>query len=140
MKLIKAALWSTLLWPLLALAGHVYWHRGGLGGNVGGYNFSFGGGAYNTPTQPNITNIDQVVDILRNIIGWAQVILAFIAIIFAIYAGLLFIIQKKEDDIKNARTALIYAAVGFAIVILAYAVVPVVCTLLNAVGPACSIF
>ena len=141
MKFIKATLWSSALWPMLALAQFNFGYQGGRGGGqIGGFRYSFGGGSYSDPTRPNITSIDQVLEVLRNLIGWAQVIIAFIAIIFAIYAGLLFILQKSDDDIKKARSALIYAAVGFGIAILAYAVVPVVCTLLQASGPACSIF
>lgn len=83
----------------------------------------------------------EIVRILDNFIGWAQVILFSVAVIMALYAAFLFITSgtagEKEDSVSKARKTLIYAAVGVAVALLAYTIVPIVSNLLNLPFEAC---
>ncbi|MEK9183903.1 MAG: hypothetical protein AAB890_02415, partial [Patescibacteria group bacterium] len=102
--------------------------RGGssYGGGVSGY----GGGGYGggSAVQAPIRSISDVIRVLDTLIGWGQAILFVLVAVFVLYAAYLFVLQQ---DVKSAKTVLIYAAVGTAVALLSYAVVPVVCGLLG---------
>ena len=133
LKTLKAFLLTSIFWPALVFASH-----GGVHINLGGrrYGAYWGGGGFDqTPTQTGISDFNQLLNIIRSLIGWGQILAAFVAVIFFLYGGFKFI----TGDTAGGRNALVYAAIGLAVAILAFAVVPVVCALLNASGPACEI-
>ena len=115
--------------PLLSFAQfNFFGSRGGssYGGGVSGY----GGGGYGggSAVQAPIRSISDVIRVLDTLIGWGQAILFVLVAVFVLYAAYLFVLQQ---DVKSAKTVLIYAAVGTAVALLSYAVVPVVCGLLG---------
>ncbi len=102
---------------------------GGRGGSYGG---GYGGGGYGagggSAVQAPVSGINDIIRIVDTLIGWGQAILFVIVAAMVLYAAYLFVTQHNY---KEAKDVLIYAAIGVAVALLAYAVVPVVCSLLG---------
>ncbi len=113
----KAAKWLTIAaagLPLLSLA-----------------QFPRGGGGEAAPVR----SIEDVIRVMNTLIGWIQAILFVVAIFLILYAAYLYITSGGDSTkVETARNYLIYAAVGIAVVLLAYAIEPIVRQLLQA-GP-----
>lgn len=83
-----------------------------------------------------IRSIEDVIRVMNTFIGWVQAILFVVAVIFILWAAYLYISSGGDPGkVDSARNYLIYAALGIAIVLLAYAIEPIVRQLLQA-GPA----
>lgn len=110
-KLIK---WGTIVvagMPFIVLA------QSGLSGGVPT-------GARTAP----VSSFGDVLRVLDQFIIWFQAILFVVAIIFILIAAFKFI---TGSDTAGARTMLVYAAIGIAIALLAFAVEPIVLQLLG---------
>lgn len=123
MKLLKSLIYSTALIPLVSFA---FFHAGLYGG----------GGDGRRAVRAQITTFDELLNKIHIFIGWFQAIVFIAAIIWILYAALLFI-TKSYEDVKTPRTILIYAVVGIVVALLAYAVVPVICSIIGTGGQAC---
>ena len=84
-----------------------------------------------------VQNLQELLQVFDRFIGWAQAILFVLAAVFALYAAFIFITQGHDAAaVDKARRVLIYAAVGVAVAVLAYAIVPLICGI--TLGGACS--
>ena len=73
-----------------------------------------------------------VEEILNSIVNWLLVIAAPIAVIMTIWAGYLFMTGgSKEEQIKKARSTLLYVVVGIAVLILSKAIITLVASFIS---------
>ena len=137
-KYISASI-ASIAFPLIGFAQVIFPPIGGggyfgpLGGNYGG-----GGGGlgrYSGGGRVGFTNIDQIIDFVRSLIGYGQVILFLVAIVFFLLAAYDFI----KGDPGSGSKKLGYAIVGVIIALLAFTIIPVVCSLLHSNAPACGV-
>ncbi len=77
------------------------------------------------PTPTTITTAQGVVDVIGRIATFATTVLAGLTVLLVIYAAYLYL-TGTEDNIKKAKTQLIYVAVGVALIILSASIVPLV--------------
>ena len=81
-----------------------------------------------------VRSIQDILRIMDVFIGRFQALLFTLAVILILYAAFLYITSAGDPTkVKTAQTVLIYAAVGIGVVLLAYAVRPIVEQLLGAV-------
>jgi len=126
MKPLRSLIISGLLWPALALA-QPYGGSQRYGGPLSGFG--------REPTRSNIQDISQLIVVLRGLIGLVQLLLGIFTVVMILVGAFHFI----RGNAESGRKALLWAFVGFIIVILAYAIIPITCTLLQATGPACRV-
>jgi len=124
MKTLRFLVTTGLLWPALVLA-QPYGYTGG--GPIGGFG--------RQPTRSNIQDISQLITVLRGLIGLLQLLLGIFTVVMILVGAFHFI----RGNAESGRKALLWAFVGFIIVVLAYAIIPITCTLLQATGPACRV-
>lgn len=68
-----------------------------------------------------ITDVNQVMRIITNVIDWIAGIFLAVSIFFVLYAGWLYLNSAgSEDKVKDAKNQLIYSAVGIAVALIAY--------------------
>jgi hypothetical protein len=86
------------------------------------------GGATPTQTIPeNITDAQGFITLLENITDWIFVLLLVIAVIMIVLAGLQFITGGGDPAaVSEARTKLIWAAVGIGVALMARGLAPAV--------------
>jgi hypothetical protein len=68
---------------------------------------------------------------MNTFIGWGQAFLFVVAALMTLYAAWTFMAGGDKGPDK-ARQALLWVAVGVGVAVLAYAITPLVCTLLGA--------
>ena len=103
------------------------------------YNFLFiskafaqGGGAGSVEV-PNPLSSTDIVSILRNIAGFLMFIAAPIVIIMIIWAGFLIMGSGgDETKIKSGKSTLIYAVVGYGVILISWGVLTLIRELLGA--------
>lgn len=82
------------------------------------------------PTESIITNPYQISSILKAALNWFSGIVMTVSIVMLLWAAILFLTGgASEDNVKKAKTTLIYAIIGIAVAILAYSVQPFLRTL-----------
>ncbi len=118
MKFIRAIYGSIL--PLLAapLISFAQFRNGGIS-RVGGS----GGGFY------------ALLDVGYKLIGYFQVIIFFVALVYLLRGAFLFT-QGKE---KEASPMILNAVIGIVVALLAFAVIPLICSVTGAGGEACTV-
>lgn len=73
-----------------------------------------------------------VEEILNNIVNWLLVIAAPIAVIMTIWAGYLFMTGgSNEEQIKKARSTLLYVVIGIVVLILSKAIITLVASFIG---------
>ena len=102
--------------------------------SMGGVASATHGGAHPTQTIPTgITTAQGFIDLLEVITDWIFVLLLIIAVIFIVLAALQFISGGGDPAaVSEARTKLIWAAVGIGVALLARGLPPAV---RNIIGP-----
>ena len=115
---MKWSIIATSSLPLLSFAQPI---RPGYGGGQSGQSAS------------RIQSIEGVIDAMNTAIGWIQNILLILAIILVLWAAFLYITSGgDEGKVGAAKKALFAAAIGIAIVLLAYSITPIIQQLLQA--------
>lgn len=79
-------------------------------------------------TNP-LGNVNTITGVLKNIINWMLGLVGIIALIALITAGGRMILGfLDEDQVKRAKTTILWAVIGLAVVILSYAIINIVTT------------
>lgn len=74
--------------------------------------------------KPEVTSINDVVDVLFNIIKIALYAAGILAVVFVIYGGIQYITSAGDSDkVKRAKDTVINSVIGIVIVIFAYSIV-----------------
>ena len=109
----------------------------------GGGTWSGGGGTEPGPTSfvsfeiPNPIQATSLIDLAKAIGKFLLQIAIPIAVIIIIYAGILFLTSGgNQDRVKKARTALLYAVVGLAIILIGQGFFVLIKSILDLGGPA----
>ena len=85
-----------------------------------------GTGAAGGQSVSRIQSVEGVISALTTAITWFQNILLILAVLAVLYAAFIYITARgDEDKVGTAKKALLYAAIGIAIVLLAYSVRPI---------------
>lgn len=80
----------------------------------------------------NITDIDDVIDIIETLVNWLFAIIIAIAVIMLLWAAFLWMTSSgDETKVSDARKTLIYALVGVAVAVIAKGLVAIVQSLFN---------
>ena len=73
--------------------------------------------SFPNPLGPSGTNT--ISDLLIKLIYWLEVIVAPIAVIMIIYAGVMFIFSKGDPQkVTTAKKILLYAVIGLAVILI----------------------
>jgi len=68
-----------------------------------------------------------IIDLIISITEWFAIIVFALAVIFVLYAAFLFITAGGADEqIKTAKSVLLYGVIGIIVALLAYGVVPLI--------------
>lgn len=91
------------------------------------------GGAGNITAGGGITNplegSSSITDVLKKVINWMLGLVGFLALIALIIGGARMIIDfGNEEQVKKAKTTILWAVIGLAVVILSYAIINIVTT------------
>lgn len=112
-KLIKWSVVATASLPILTLAQS---------------NIGIPSGAVAAP----VTSYEDVLGILDRVIVWFQSIIFIVAIIFILIAAFNFLTAGGDSSkVATAKTMIIWAAVGIAVALLAFAVQPILLQFLS---------
>jgi len=85
-----------------------------------------GTGATGGQSVSRIQSVEGVITALTTAITWFQNLLLVLAVVLVLYAAFLYITSGgDEDKVGKAKKALLYSAIGIAIVLLAYSVRPI---------------
>ena len=72
-----------------------------------------------TISFPNPLGTSTVNDLLVKLVYWLEVIVAPIAVIMIVYAGVMFILAKGDPQkVTTAKKILLYAVIGLAVVLI----------------------
>jgi len=113
---------KTLTVVVAGVSGTVSFRVSDSGGGGGG-----GGAVPRERIPTNITSASQFIDLLDNIVDWIFVLLLIGAVIFIVLAGFQFITGGGDPQtLSQARTKLLWAAVGIAVAVLARGLVAAV--------------
>lgn len=143
MKIINsvyAIILSTVVVPLTALAqiGGFGYTNPGMGINqftTGGFGGGFTGSGNWQTRAPQFTNFNSLLGLAHQLLGYFQVVIFVLAILFALWGALLIVIK---GNFAEGRPYLLYAFVGVVIAILSFSIIPLACFFTQASGPACS--
>ena len=138
MKLINslyAIIISSAILPFTALA-QLYRFDSFRSGTPGGFGGGYGGSGNWSTRSYTITNFESLLGIAQTLLGYFQVIIFILAILFALVGAWKII---AGADFEAGRKNLLYAFVGVVIAMLAFAIIPLACWLTQASGPACSL-
>jgi uncharacterized membrane protein len=114
-KLMKWSIIATTSMPLLSFAQ------------------PFGGGQAGGVNTSRIQSVEGIIGAMNTAIDWIQNILLVLAVILVLYSAFLYITSAgDETKVGTAKKALLYAAIGIAIVLLAYSITPILEQLLQA--------
>jgi len=88
--------------------------------------------ANNLGVQGTVTSTTTLVSTILGLINWVAWFVALVAVVFGLYAGLLFISAGGDDSkISKAKSILIYAVIGIAVAILAFSIVAISRSIVN---------
>lgn len=82
-----------------------------------------------------ITNFTSLLNLAHTLLGYFQVIIFLLAILFALVGALLIIVH---GNFEAGRAYLLWAFVGAVIALLSFAIIPIACFFTQASGPACT--
>lgn len=89
------------------------------------------GGTYFRGLIPLSDNLD-IVDIFNLVISWMLFIAGFLAVVYLVYAGILYITAGGDPaKAEKARTGIINAIIGIIIIVLAFVIERTVMNLLD---------
>ena len=95
-------------------------------------------GSYTTGldnTKYNDASNESVADIVIKVINWLLGILAALAVLVLIIAGIMYILSGgDEGKVETAKTWIIYAIIGLIIALLGYVIVSIVSNLVAGTG------
>jgi hypothetical protein len=101
------------------------------GGQFGG---GGGGGSYYGQTRGlQINNFQSILGIINTLLGYMQVGIFLIALFYFLKGAFLIV----KGDMAGGGKMLGLAAVGVAVAILAFSIIPLVCFITQSNGPAC---
>lgn len=130
-RLFYLAIWPALVLPMNVLA-QIPAGTGGTAGSNDGTGGTAGGGDVVLTNPLAVNSISAIVD---KIVNFLLVLAGPIAVLMLVYAGYLFIVGgTKEENIKKARSIILYVVIGIAVLVLSKAIVYVTC---NALGVTC---
>lgn len=77
-------------------------------------------------TNP-LGNTNDITGVLKNVINWMLGLVGLLALIALIVGGGRMIVDfGNEEQVKKAKTTILYAVIGLAVVILSYAIINIV--------------
>jgi len=86
----------------------------------------------NTGIKTSVNSIGSVQQVIQDIIGWVQVFILVISVLFIIMGAWDYLNSGGEaEKTKEGRNKLIYATVGIALVLIAGGIVRVINTFIN---------
>ncbi len=86
----------------------------------------------NCPPQVNITSVDRIFQIIRNIVGYIQALFWIAATLFIFYAAYLYLTAAGDPEkVGVAKNQLIYAVIAIAIGLVAFSVPTIIGTFLS---------
>ena len=123
---------ASVVAPLYAFA-----QFGGLnigGGYGSGVNqFTTGGSYYGQTRGLQINSFQSILGIINTLLGYMQVGIFLVALFFFLRGAYAMV----TGDIAGGGKMLLNAAIGVAVAILAFSVIPLVCFITQSNGPAC---
>lgn len=90
------------------------------------------GDARSTAGEANLSQVDDVSDIIVKFLVWAAGILAFVFMAAIVIAGALFIFSAGEEMADNARQIILYAIIGLMVALLAWVILSTISDILEA--------
>ena len=73
-----------------------------------------------------VTSTGDLVDIILGLVNWVAWFVALVAVLFGLYAGILFITAGGDDEkLTKAKNILLYSIVGIVVAILAFSIVAI---------------
>lgn len=85
---------------------------------------ALGGSGIENPLGESSMNL---TDVLKNVINWMLGLVGFAALIALIIGGFRMIVDfGNEEQVKKAKTTILWAVIGLAVVILSYAIINIV--------------
>jgi hypothetical protein len=98
---------------------------------VGGIGTAPAGGTNIGETGP-VQDTATLVDTILGLINWVAWFVALVAVLFGLYAGILFITAGgNEETLSKAKNILLYAIVGIVVAILAFSIVAISRSIVN---------
>lgn len=86
-----------------------------------------GGGGITNPLAD--AGSESITDVLRGVINWMLGLVGILALIALIIGGTRMIIDfGNEDQVKKAKSTILWAVIGLSVVILSYAIINIVTT------------
>ncbi len=83
-------------------------------------------GLENIGSTGAITDTASLVDIILGLVNWVAWFVALVAVLFGLYAGILFITAGGDDEkLTKAKNILLYSIVGIVVAILAFSIVAI---------------
>lgn len=76
--------------------------------------------------------IDDLVDLIQTITSWILIIIGLVGVIFLLYGAFVYITAGgNEEKVGEAKKIIIYALIGIAVAILAFAIVSFVASIIT---------
>jgi len=73
-----------------------------------------------------IQTTDDIISIIIGLVNWVAWFVALVAVLFGLYAGILFITAGGDDEkLTKAKNILLYSIVGIVVAILAFSIVAI---------------
>ncbi len=112
-----------LVLPAFAVAEHVVGHGGGES-----VNSQDGGQSVLTNPLP----FETIPEVINKIIDFLAYLIGPIAVIMIVYAAYLFVLGgTNPDNVKKARSIILYTLIGIVVVVMSKAIVYVTCSILG---------
>ena len=111
-----------------------YYQTGSLGG--GGFGGGGGNGGYGYQTRgARIGDIESLITLANVLLGYIQIGIFLVALFFFLRGAFLIV----KGDMAGGGKMLLNAAIGAAVAILAFSIIPLICFLTQSNGRACGL-
>jgi len=93
---------------------------------IGNVDPALGGDNIGSDANAPIQNTDDLIAIILGLVNWVAWFVALVAVLFGLYAGILFITAGGDDEkLTKAKNILLYSIVGIVVAILAFSIVAI---------------
>jgi hypothetical protein len=121
----KLAYLLPLLMLLVVVAAPVVFAAAPSSG-VGSVDLTTGGNDIGSGAGTAVTNTEGLIDLILGLVNWVAWFVALVAVLFGLYAGILFITAGGDDEkLTKAKNILLYSIVGIVVAILAFSIVAI---------------